>query len=343
MPSFSKLLAVSILIGIRHALAAINTLQEVTGFGTNPTNVRMFTYKPPDLVFNPALIVGMHWCTGSAQAYFSGTQYANLADTYKTFMVIYPHAPDGGGCWDVHTTATLTHDAGGDSRGIASMVRYAITNYGVDTSRIFMTGTSSGGMMTNVMAGAYPDLFTAGAAFCGVPYACFAGQRSWNSECAQGLITKTAQDWGDLVRAGYPGYTGARPKIQIWHGTNDQTLSYQTFGEAIKEWTNVFGYNITGAPAVFNSPLTGWTRTTYGPRFEAISAQGVDHNIPIQENDALVWFGLKGTPGSSSSMSSSTTSVRPTTSASVRPTSTTLSSASPTVTGTQARWGQCGG
>lgn len=24
---------------------------------------------------------------------------------------------------------------------------------------------------------------------------------------------------GDRVRAGYPGYTGVRPKIQFWHGT----------------------------------------------------------------------------------------------------------------------------
>lgn len=220
------------------ANAAQGSLQQQGGsWGSNPTNVGFFYYKPTSLPANPALIVAMHYCTGTAQAYFTGTNYANLADQYK-FIVIYPDAPDSGGCWDVHSTATLTHNGGGDSIAIANMVRYAISNWGVNASRVYMTGTSSGAMMTNVLAGAYPDLFAAGAAFAGVPYGCFAGPDMWNSPCASGQITKTAQEWvsgtdydrtfftntllstqGDQARSGYPGYTGARPKMQIWQGT----------------------------------------------------------------------------------------------------------------------------
>lgn len=147
--SLFKIAALALLSTIG-AEAAINQLQQVSNFGTNPTNVRMYLYRPPNVVSNPALIVAMHYCTGTAQAYFSGTQYANLADTHKSFIVLYPHAPDSGGCWDVHTNATFTHNAGGDSLGIASAVRYAISNYGVDASRVFATGTSSGAMMTQV-------------------------------------------------------------------------------------------------------------------------------------------------------------------------------------------------
>lgn len=136
--------------------------------------LRRFIYVPDQLAANPPIIVAMHYCTGTAQAYFQGTQYANLANS-KGFIVIvrplflfltasstlfectltqnplqYPDAPDSGGCWDVHSDATLTHDAGGDSLGIASMVRYTIDQYGADPSRVFATGTSSGAMMTNV-------------------------------------------------------------------------------------------------------------------------------------------------------------------------------------------------
>ena len=177
------------------AFAAAGQLQQVSNFGSNPTNVKMYVYKPAGLVANPALIVAMHYCTGTAQAYFSGTQYANVADSKKTFLVIYPNAPDSGGCWDVHSTGTLTHNGGGDSLAIASVVKYAIANYGVDPARVFMTGTSSGAMMTNVLAGAYPDLFAAGAAFAGVPYACFAGSGMWNNACANGQTTKTGAQW----------------------------------------------------------------------------------------------------------------------------------------------------
>ncbi|KAF9010603.1 hypothetical protein BDQ17DRAFT_932211 [Cyathus striatus] len=93
----------------------------------------MYLYRPSGVVSNPALIVTMHYCTGTAQAYFFGIQYANLADQYKTFIVIYPHVPDIGGCWDVYTDETLTHNAGDDPLGM--MVRHAIASHGTDTKR----------------------------------------------------------------------------------------------------------------------------------------------------------------------------------------------------------------
>ncbi|KAF5326255.1 hypothetical protein D9611_000471 [Ephemerocybe angulata] len=291
MLSLTKLVTFGLLYAVC-AFAAQNQLQQINNFGSNPTNVRMYLYRPTGVVANPALIVAMHYCTGTAQAYFSGTQYANLADTQKNFIVLYPSAPDSGGCWDVHTNATLKHDAGGDSLAIASAVRYAITNYGVDKTRVFATGSSSGAMMTNVLMGAYPDLFAAGSAFSGVPYACFAGAGMWNNECAGGTKSLSAQQWGDLVRSGYPGYTGTRPKVQIWHGTSDTTLNYRNHAEGIKQWTNVFGYPSTPVTTQNNSPLNGYTRETYGPSFQAIRAQGVSHNLPTQERDALTWFGI---------------------------------------------------
>jgi len=176
------------------ANAAAGQIQEVTNFGTNPTGVQMFVYKPANVATKPPLIVAIHYCTGTAQAYFAGTQYATLADTYG-YIVVYPDAPDPGGCWYVHSNATLTHNGGGDSIAIASMIKYSIANYGVDPNRVFVTGTSSGAMMTNVLAGAYPDLFQAGAAFAGVPYGCFAGPDAWSTACATGTISKTPQEW----------------------------------------------------------------------------------------------------------------------------------------------------
>lgn len=101
----------------------------------------------------------------------------------------------------MHTNATLTHNSGGDSLGIVSMVRYAISTYGVDSTKVYATGTSSGAMMTNVICGAYPDVFKACSAFSGAPYGCFAGSSLWNSQCAQGQLIKTAQQWVINVNA----------------------------------------------------------------------------------------------------------------------------------------------
>lgn len=59
---------------ISYALALSSSLQPVNvNFGSNPTNVQMFVYKPTSLATPTPLIVAMHYCTGTAQAYFSGT------------------------------------------------------------------------------------------------------------------------------------------------------------------------------------------------------------------------------------------------------------------------------
>ncbi|KAF5327035.1 hypothetical protein D9619_004642 [Psilocybe cf. subviscida] len=308
--------------------ALSSSLTQITAnFGTNPTNVKMFLYKPTALASPPPLIVAMHYCTGTAQAYFSGTNLAQLADQHG-FLVIYPNAPASGGCWDVNTNATLTHNGGSDSLAIANVARWAISSLGADASRVFATGTSSGAMMTNVMLGAYPDIFKAGSLYSGVPYACFAGLNAWNTQCATGELILTPQQWGDRVRSGYPGFTGTRPKIQFWHGTVDTTLYPQNFWEEIKQWTNVFGVSQTPTTNVTNDPQTGYSRASFGSNVQAILAQGVGHTVPEHETDTLAWFGLSDLkPGGSTGTAPSSTSTAP-----------------PTSTGaTAAHWAQCGG
>ncbi|CAE6489148.1 unnamed protein product [Rhizoctonia solani] len=276
---------------IRDTSIPRGVLTKITNFGSNPTNVENYVYVPTTLKSKPGLLTAIHYCSGTAQAYYSGTQYKQLAQQYG-FIVLYPDAPDSGGCWDVHSNKTLTHDAGGDSLGIASGIRYLIKEFNVDTSKVFATGSSSGAMMTNVLAGAYPDLIRAAAPFAGVPYGCFAGPSMWNSQCSSGQLIKTAQQWGDQARSGYPGYNGTRPKMQLWHGSVDLTLKTPNFYEEIKQWTNVFGVSQTPTATTPNWPLPSWTKKEYGPNVQAIIAEGVGHDIPVQAAQVVQWMGL---------------------------------------------------
>jgi hypothetical protein len=54
-------------------------------------------------------------------------------------------------------------------------------------------------MMTNVMAGSYPELFAAASAYSGVPFGCFAGASDWNSQCSAGELIKTAAQWARII------------------------------------------------------------------------------------------------------------------------------------------------
>ena len=289
--------------------AAAATLQEVTGFGTNPTGIRMFLYVPDQLTANPPVLVALHYCTGSGTAFYSGTEFHTLADQYG-FIVIYPSTVRSGNCWDVSSPGALTHNGTSDPVGIVSMVRYVQSTYHTNAARTFVTGASSGAMMTNVMLADYPDVFAGGAAFMGVPDTCFAAtagdpsnpanQAGWNSACANGQVVETPQQWGDAVRNSYPGYSGARPRMQLWHGTADTTLNYVNFGEEIKQWTNVLGVSQT--PASTDTPQSGWTRTRYGSTssrapVEGISVAGVGHSLPLtgMAKMAITFFGLDGT------------------------------------------------
>lgn len=271
-------------------------LQQVTNFGANPSNLGMYMYVPDNLPADAPIVVAIHYCTGSAQAMYSGTQFDELANQYG-YIVIYPQATRSGACFDVSSPQALKRGGGSDPVGIASMVSYVQSRYDTDPERVFVTGTSSGAMMTQVMLADYPDVFAAGSSFAGVPASCFATTdgSSWNSQCAQGQVNKTPQQWGDLVRAAYPGYTGERPRVQLWHGTNDETLNYANFGEAVEQWTNVHG--LTTTPAATDTPQSGYTRSRYGSTgpqaaVEAISLAGVTHNLPVNALEALRFFGL---------------------------------------------------
>jgi acetylxylan esterase len=284
--------------------ASAAALQEITNFGTNPSSLRMFVYVPNTVAARPAIVVAVHYCHGDGPAFYAGSQFASLADRYG-FVVIYPSVTQASdGCFDVASPQALTRDGGSDPVGIMSMVRYVQQHNNGDPNRVYATGVSSGAMMTNVLLGDYPDVFKAGAAFAGVPFGCFAGPTSWNTECANGQISKTPQQWGDLVRAAFPGYTGARPRMQLWHGTADTTLNYANFAEEIKQWTNVLGVSQT--PTSTDSPQPAWTRTRYANSagtvlVEAVSMQGVPHNLPVVADAAIHFFGLDtgGTPTAS--------------------------------------------
>ena len=219
---FSKLLAAAAAFELAHGLSS--SLKQITGFTSTPTKATMYAYIPANKAAKPAVIVAVHHCQGTGPGYFSETQgYASAADS-KGFIVIYPNAPTSGGCWDVASTASLTHNGGGDTQTIVNMVNYAVTNYGADASKVFVTGSSSGAMMVNVLAGAYPDVFKAGTLYGGVPDGCFyvAGSTAnmatpgWNNNCAGGKVSKTAQAWGDLTRSYYPTYKGQYPALMLY-------------------------------------------------------------------------------------------------------------------------------
>ncbi|KAJ3047786.1 hypothetical protein HK097_011222, partial [Rhizophlyctis rosea] len=279
--------------------AAAAALQNVTQWGgPNPNNLTMDIYVPDALARNPSLVLAPHWCHGSAWDMFTGTEWRNFADKHG-FIVIYPDNPTRESrCWDVCTSAALKHNGGSDTLTMINMVKYAQKKY--KTGKTYVTGISSGAMATQALIGAYPEIFAAGAAYAGVPFGCFATTDPglWNSACAEGNVTHSAQGWINIVKKAYPTYKGKRPRIQLWHGTDDEILNYTNHLEAVEQWTNVLGVN--RVKPVVDAPEGNWTRTRYSKNgvveVEAYSLKGSTHNLmtwkPSMITYAVKFFGL---------------------------------------------------
>jgi poly(hydroxyalkanoate) depolymerase family esterase len=273
-----------------------------TGGVNLPSYVSMYIYVPDKLATKPPIMVSSHSCMSSASSQLSNVPLSKAAADKNGFIIIFPDNA-GQNCWDVGSTKSLTHDGGGDTQAVAQMVKYALTKYSGDSSRVYAMGGSSGGMMTQALMAVYPDVFRAGSARAGVPAGCWAdgydSSMQWSNNCANGNTSKTAQQWGDLVRAMYPGYMGHRPRLQTMQGESDTTISYKNTAESIKEWTNVLNLSTTptttdksykAANATYDRQF--WQNACGYVVFEAWSSPGGTHSMPYEEADILKFFGL---------------------------------------------------
>jgi poly(hydroxyalkanoate) depolymerase family esterase len=94
--------------------------------------------------------------------------------------------------------------------------------------------------------------------------------------------TLTPAQWGDLVRRA-SSHTGPFPRVSIWHGSADTTVSPINATEDVEQWTNVHG--IPAEPAVRDT-LKGFPHQVFKDAsgntvVELVSVTGMSHGTPI--------------------------------------------------------------
>ena len=129
-----------------HAPVINTRIREVHGFGSNPGNLRMFSYLPPNLATNPAAVVVLHGCTQTAGAYDIGAGWSTLADRYG-FALILPEQQrtnNPNGCFNWFQPEDTKRDCG-EALSIRQMVEKLVLDKGIDRGRVFVTGLSAAG------------------------------------------------------------------------------------------------------------------------------------------------------------------------------------------------------
>jgi len=227
------------------AAAQAVTLTEVTGFGSNPGALKMFTFVPPGLPSGAPLVVVLHGCTESASSYSTQTEWGNLGQRFG-FAVVFAQqqsANNSLSCFNWFQPSDTSRGQG-EALSIKQMVDQMKSTRGSDPARIFVTGISAGGIMTEVMMATYPDVFAGGAVMSGAPYACAASLIDANT-CQMGNVNRTPKQWGDLVRNAFPGFAGPYPRLIAFHGSTDATVAPADLQQSVDQWSNVLGIDET--------------------------------------------------------------------------------------------------
>jgi poly(hydroxyalkanoate) depolymerase family esterase len=256
----------------------------VASFGSNPGNLKMYRYVPTGAPKGAPLVVALHGCTQKA-ADFEATGWSTLAES-KKFYVVYPEqttANNPVGCFDWWGKYNAPADKTNITRGkgepesIKQMVDKMKADYAIDPDRVFIVGFSAGGGEAAVMLALYPDVFAAGALLAGIPYDCpsTANADVWN--CMSPGKDLTPAQWGDRVRAAFP-WKGSYPRVSIWQGDKDTTVSTNNQRELIEQWTNLHG---VGATPTSTEAIGAHKRHRYGSAVESFHIGGMGHGVPL--------------------------------------------------------------
>jgi MFS transporter, SHS family, lactate transporter len=267
-----------------------SALESVASFGPNPGNLEMLRYVPAGVPSNAPLVVALHGCTQSAEA-FADNGLKELADRYK-FHLVYPQQQTANNpvtCFDwfgqynmPSNKANITRGQG-ENESIKEMVDEMKADYSVDPSRVFVIGFSAGGAMAAVMLAAWPDVFAAGGLDAAIPYDCPSTENADVWLCQNPGRVLDASDWGQRVRDADPTWSGAHPRVSIWQGTIDYIVATANRRELIKQWTNVHGLpdTPTSMDMVDGQPHELYADSAGAVKVESYSITGMDHGFSV--------------------------------------------------------------
>lgn len=173
------------------------------------------------------LVVALHGCTRDGYHYEERTGWSRLAEQ-EGFIVVYPSQSvlsDLFLCWNWEN-AKNQHRGKGEPAIIAGITNYVRKHYSVDSRRIYVTGASAGGVMANIMAVAYPDIFAASSLIAGCEYPCDPTAARTPEESAEAALTEMG------IRA------RSVPTI-LWQGTADTAVPPSTVDRIVGQWASV--------------------------------------------------------------------------------------------------------
>ena len=264
-----------------------NRPTEITEFGSNPGNLRMFAYAPVKRLDTRApLIVVMHGCGQDAVSFATETGWVALADKTGAILVLPEQKRDNnrGRCFNWYRPSDVRRGQG-EALSVRQMVRIAVARFGSDPKRVFIVGLSAGGAMTAALLAAYPSVFSAGAIVAGMPVDSARSGTTALLRMRRADRFQPATALADAVHRAAPASKSRTwPRLSIWQGGNDRVVDPVNAEHLAVQWCAVQGF--TGAATSDTTPQFGVRRRVWIRRERAIvefwTIAGLGHGFPIE-------------------------------------------------------------
>ncbi len=275
------------------ALVAPRTLMagrvtEIEAFGSNPGDLRMLVYEPPQrLSANAPLIVVLHGCGQDAAAFAAQGGWISLADKLGAALLLpeQKSVNSRGRCFNWYQSGDVGRGRG-EALSIRQMISAAAKRYRSDRRRVFIVGLSAGGAMAAALMAAYPSVFRAGAIVAGMPVGSAQSLAMAVLRMRQAEPFKGRVSLADAVRRRAPAHVvHTWPRVSIWQGSDDRIVDPANAALLAAQWSEVHG--LTEADGVDDPLLSlpGIQRRTWGTSrrvaVELWTIAGMGHGFPI--------------------------------------------------------------
>jgi poly(hydroxyalkanoate) depolymerase family esterase len=294
-------LAAALLVLVALAAAHATEPRQEVDFGSNPGNLRMFSYVPAGVGAGAPLVVVLHGCKQHAATFARDAGWLALADKAKVALLLPEQKGLPSFLYDIYVFPWVTAWYGannqnacfnwfdpektrrdrGEALSIRQMIDTMIARYSLDPSRVYVVGLSAGGAMTAALLAAYPERFAGAAIVAGVPFGC-ADDVEKALECINPGVDLAPAEW--RRRVDHAAGTGARfPPISIWQGDADTRVAPRNRQELVEEWTAADGLPPTPTRREDDQRTT---RELYADnagvtRVESVVVHGLGHAFPI--------------------------------------------------------------
>lgn len=263
------------------------TLGALDDFGSNPGALKAYLHIPRNIRPQAPLVVVLHGCTQSASGYARASGWSQLADE-QGFALLYPEQQRGNninGCFNWFEPGDTRHGSG-ETLSIRQMIAAVQTRYAIDPQQIFITGLSAGGAMAATLLANYPEVFAGGAIIAGLPHGTADGIAQAFGQM-RGHRRHDDQELQALLR-GASDHSGRWPRISIWHGDADATVSVSNTAAILAQWRGV--HNLPVRPSIVDRiddvPHRAWHGPTGRVLVEDYIVPGMAHGVPLKTTGA---------------------------------------------------------